>query len=78
MYAVELEDGQVTITDVCKATEIASTTGLRWVGELQELGLVVRRDDETDRRNALLRLSPKGLAAMKDYFGEQLSNVAPL
>lgn len=78
LYAVELENGQATITDVCKASGVAATTGLRWVGELQRMGLVTRTDDDSDKRAALLSLSPKGLAAMENYFHGQLAKGPPL
>lgn len=78
LYAVQLENGQATITDVCRASGIAYTTGLRWVGELQQKGLLTRADDESDKRAALLKLSRRGLAAMKEYFQERLSKGDPL
>jgi hypothetical protein len=78
LYAIELENGQATITDVCKAAGVANTTGLRWVGELQRMGLLTRMEDESDRRATLLRLSSRGLAAMNEYFDEPLSKGDPL
>jgi DNA-binding MarR family transcriptional regulator len=78
LYAIELEKRQATTTEVCKASAVPGTTGLRWIGELDEAGLIIRTSDKVDRRRVFVRLSPRGLAAMKEYFHDGLANGAGL
>ena len=68
LYAVELAEERVTITQVCKVAAVAPTTGLRWIGQLEQEGLVGREPDTKDRRRVFLRLTPSGLKAMEQYF----------
>lgn len=68
LYAVELTDERATITDVCNVAAIPGTTGLRWVGQLETLGLVVRTTDPKDGRCVFLRLSSSAVASMNKFF----------
>ena len=68
LYAVELEAGRVTVTQVCKVAAVAQTTALRWVGELEQAGLISRDPDTRDRRRTFLKLTPAGRDAMEQYF----------
>ena len=53
------------VTSLCVASGVPTTTALRWVGTLQEAGLVVREGSEHDRRVAYLKLSPAGFTAIR-------------
>ena len=73
LYFVHLAKEQIIISDLCNIVGIAVTTGLRWVGQLERAGLIVRTSDPNDSRCIFVRLSGRGLAAMNKYFREPKS-----
>ena len=72
LYARQLGEERATIGDLCRAVAIPSTTSLRWIGELERAGFLVRIRDKGDRRRTFVRLSESGLAAMDKFFREPL------
>jgi hypothetical protein len=71
VYASHLAHEKCTITEACKKAGITYTTGLRWVGELEKAGLLLRQTDHTDRRIVLVELSRSAVDAMNLYFGDR-------
>ena len=67
LFAAHLERTQVAVSSLCIASAVAPTTALRWIGKLDEAGLLVRRPDPFDRRRIYLGLSSKGIEAMRRY-----------
>ena len=51
---------ELTVTQLAKLLDVGKATASILVQQLVERGLVTRTEQETDRRNTLLRLSPKG------------------
>jgi DNA-binding MarR family transcriptional regulator len=49
---------------------VPPTTALRWIAQMTEAGLLVRVEDESDRRRAFIDLSDKAAEAMARYFHE--------
>jgi DNA-binding MarR family transcriptional regulator len=49
---------------------VPPTTALRWIGQMSDAGLLMRVDDETDRRRAFITLTDKASDAMSRYFAE--------
>jgi hypothetical protein len=47
---------RVSVTSLCIASGVPSTTALRWIGVLIERGVFQREDDATDRRRAFVSL----------------------
>jgi DNA-binding transcriptional ArsR family regulator len=66
--AAEL-DRQVSVSSLCIAASVPSTTALRWLGALEEKGLVQREADPVDRRRFFVRLSTEANAALKQLLG---------
>jgi len=62
-----------TIGNVTTATDLPSTTVLRWICRLEQEGLICVRDDHLDRRRRYVELSQSGIDLMNRYF----SGVAP-
>lgn len=58
----------LTTKSVCFASGVASTTALRWIGVLEEAGLLRRTPSERDRRETLVELTDKGFRAMTLYL----------
>ena len=58
----------MSVTSLCIAAGVPPTTALRWIGQMLDLGLLVREQDDQDRRRAFIDLSEDGAAAMARYF----------
>jgi DNA-binding MarR family transcriptional regulator len=68
LYAAELGQRRITVGQVCAAAEIPATTGLRWLGTLEEMGLAERRADPLDARRFFVSLTGEGREAMSGYL----------
>lgn len=70
LAAARVEGVRVSVTSLCIASGVPPTTALRWISEMVERGLLVRHDDDLDRRRAFIALSDKSALAMARYFSE--------
>lgn len=68
LFAAELSQQRVTVTSLCSASAVPSTTALRWIAVLEGKGLIAKRQDPMDARRFFVSLTPQGLKAMQDYF----------
>jgi len=68
LFVAFLTDKDVSISSACIGSAAPPTTGLRWLGVLEENGLVVREKDLQDQRRTLIRLSDAGIDQMRKYF----------
>ncbi len=73
LYIAHAEGKSVSVSSACIGSASPPTTGLRWLGVLQEAGLVEREHDPRDQRRVLVRLSTKGVDRMETYFRDGLS-----
>jgi DNA-binding MarR family transcriptional regulator len=69
LYGAALGQYRVSVSNLCHGAAVPATTGLRWIKQLEEEGLIGRRPDPTDGRRQFLELSGKGFEAMNGYFG---------
>lgn len=67
LFAARLEYVGVSVSSLCIASAVPSTTALRWIGTMTEAGLLERQDDPLDRRRAFMALSPKAFDGMCNY-----------
>jgi hypothetical protein len=70
LYIAQAEGYDVSVSSACIGSAAPATTGLRWLGVLQDEGLVQRINDPEDQRRVLVRLSPAAIEAMERYFSE--------
>ncbi len=70
LTAARAEHARVSVTSLCIASGVPPTTALRWIGQMSDAGLLMRVDDETDRRRAFITLTDKAADAMARYFAE--------
>jgi DNA-binding MarR family transcriptional regulator/CheY-like chemotaxis protein len=70
LTAARAEHIRVSVTSLCIASGVPPTTALRWIAQMTEAGLLVRVEDESDRRRAFIDLSDKAAEAMARYFHE--------
>ncbi len=70
LTAARAEHVRVSVTSLCIASGVPPTTALRWISQMTDAGLLVRVEDESDRRRAFIELSDKAADAMARYFHE--------
>jgi hypothetical protein len=70
LTAARAEHTRVSVTSLCIASGVPPTTALRWIGQLTEVGLFQRVEDEADRRRAFVALTDRAADAMARYFAE--------
>lgn len=68
LYAVHLEQQRTSITSVCAASGVPTTTALRWVAKLEQDGLIIRTDDPLDARRSWIALTSDGVERMRSFF----------
>lgn len=83
LYIAQAEKRAISVSSACIGSAAPPTTGLRWLGVLQEEGLVLREHDPQDQRRILVRLSSDGIHRMEDYLskltrsGKPVANTTP-
>lgn len=78
LFASELEQNRVTVTTLCMASGIPTTTALRYISNLVCEGLILRRKDPSDGRRIWVELSQAGSASMTGYFASVQSMSVPI
>ena len=78
LTAAQVEHTRVSVTSLCIASGVPPTTALRWIGQLTEIGMLERIEDDTDRRRAFIALTEKAADAMARYFAELGRNAGRL
>jgi DNA-binding transcriptional ArsR family regulator len=68
LLAAKLEGRHVSVTSLCGAAAVPPTTALRWIGKLEEEGLIIRTDDTSDSRRVLLALSDDAAERLTAYL----------
>lgn len=67
MTVAECRQQRVTISQLCDRIDAPMTTALRWIASMTEDGLLIRRDDLTDKRRKFIELAPDALSGMIQY-----------
>ena len=68
LYATELSGTRTTVLGVVEASQVPSTTGLRWLTVLIQNGLCEKTRDVVDGRRQFVSLTVAGSKALDDYF----------
>ncbi|MGI4878726.1 MAG: winged helix DNA-binding protein, partial [Janthinobacterium lividum] len=69
LTAARLEVQAVSVSSLCIAAAVPTTTALRWIRNLCDAGLFERRGDPEDGRRAFIGLAAPTAAAMLNYLG---------
>jgi DNA-binding MarR family transcriptional regulator len=67
VYARHLEGQRITVSNLCSAAHVPSTTALRWIARMEDEGLLVREQDPSDARRSWLELSSAAVEQMRRY-----------
>lgn len=68
LMAARLDDEEVSISSLCIAAAVPSTTALRWIRTMTDLGLFNRRADPLDGRRIHVSLTDLAARAMSEYL----------
>ena len=68
LLQAELAQYRVSVSSLCIAAHVPSTTALRWISTLTDSGLLRRRPDPHDGRRMFMELTPRASDAMHRYF----------
>lgn len=68
LMAARLEDERVSVTSLCIASAVPSTTALRWIRNLIDMGLFQRCADPADGRRIYISLTDPAARAMSAYL----------
>lgn len=68
LFAARLQNRSISVSSACIAASVPSTTALRWLGVLENAGLVERYDNDTDMRVTWVRLTKSATQTMREYF----------
>lgn len=70
LTAARAEHRRVSVTSLCIAAAVPATTALRWITQMTEMRILVREQDEADKRRTFIGLADKAADAMARYFSE--------
>jgi hypothetical protein len=73
LFIASGEQRDVTVTQLCNATQVPYGTALRYIGRLESRGDVVRETDKQDQRRTLLRITEAASARMILCLGDMTS-----
>jgi DNA-binding MarR family transcriptional regulator len=76
LYQAELVGKKLCVSAVCYGSGVAETTALRYIGVLEQRGLIQRVPDPKDKRRAFLKLTQSAQDKLVSYFGEVRRNWA--
>lgn len=68
LTAAEAESRKVSVTSLCIASGVPTTTALRWVRHLVDIGLFCRTPDPSDARRFFIVLGEEARESMTGYF----------
>ena len=68
LTAADAEHRRVSVTSLCIASGVPTTTALRWVKQMCDDGVFERVRDTSDKRRVFISLSDKSREAMAGYF----------
>jgi len=68
LAAARLEGKQVSVSSLCIAADVPTTTALRWIKGMTDAGMLVRRSDPEDGRRSFIDLSDEAVDAMDRYI----------
>lgn len=70
LTAARAEGTPISVTSLCIASGVPSTTALRWIGLMTKAGLFERVADKRDRRRSFITTTEKARNAMALYFAK--------
>jgi DNA-binding MarR family transcriptional regulator len=67
LYAAEVAQRRVSVSQLCVTAGLSATTGLRWLSTLEAIRLVIRVADPLDARRSFVSLTSEGRRSMESF-----------
>ena len=74
LFITRSEGKRTSVSALCLASCVPSSTALRWIATMERRGLVVRRPDPCDRRRYFVHLTAAALAALHEGLNSAAAN----
>lgn len=71
LFIARIDGLRISVTSSCIASGVPLTTALRWLTVLEDRGLIIRSNDQTDKRRSWVELSDLGFKAMSEFLREK-------
>ena len=68
LYATELAQRRMSVSNVCDASDVPATTALRWIKALEDRCLLQRRQDPHDGRRTFIELTKQASRLMESFL----------
>lgn len=78
LYAAHYEGSPVSVSSLCIASNVPSTTALRAIKTMSDAGCLIRQRDPADGRRIFIVLSDTARASLDAYFDELMSSRGPI
>jgi DNA-binding MarR family transcriptional regulator len=70
LLQAEIAQLRVPVSSLCIAAAVPATTALRWLKNMVDEGLFIRRADPHDARRVFVELAPQTSLALRRYFND--------
>lgn len=70
LFVAAADGRDVSVSSACIASGVPNSTALRWIGELEREGMVVRRRDDRDARRTFLEIAPDAADGVERWLGD--------
>jgi CheY-like chemotaxis protein len=77
LTAARLEGRMVAVSSLCIAAAVPATTALRWISQMTDQAILVRKPDPSDGRRVFIGLSDAATAGMDAYLAAAKAVVVP-
>ncbi len=77
LFVAKVAGNRISVSSACIASQVPSTTALRWLGVLENKNLISRQDDSSDKRRCWVELTERGVRAMASLLRERRRHNPP-
>jgi len=70
LYRADGAGYRMTVSHMCRASQAPATTALRWIDNLIQLNMVLRRENPLDGRVVFIEMTPQTRRAIEHYLME--------
>jgi DNA-binding MarR family transcriptional regulator len=77
LYCLPTIHKRLSVTDVCNAADVPYTTGMRYIHQLEQEGLLLRIPDRFDGRRVFIELAPQTREHMRHYLSGIYQRLMP-
>ncbi|WP_246524691.1 MarR family transcriptional regulator [Sphingobium phenoxybenzoativorans] len=78
LFVAAAERKRVSVSSLCVAARVPSSTALRWIKHLTDAGLIGRTADHEDRRRFFIHIEPQAFADMAAYLARISGGTSPV